>query len=105
MSIDRSIDVSLVTRCTVPERLIATISAIARKNSSFSSGVPMVTRKQSARRGQPEQSRIRMLRSSNSCHTCAAGLGARPEEDEVGAARHHVERHGGRASRTHARVR
>src|SRR4051794_16651990 len=51
-----------------------TISAIAPKNSSFSSGVPIVTRKQSARRGHPEQSRIKMLRSSNSCHTCRPGL-------------------------------
>ncbi len=69
-----SIDVSLVVRLR-PCRAAHSRTSASARGTRRSPPVPMVTRRQSSRRGHAEQSRTRMLRSSKPCHTGRPGVG------------------------------
>ena len=85
-------------------------SRSAARKASFSSGVPMVTRRQSVEAGPAEKSRTSTPWSTSCCHSAWPSPSA-PEEHEVGARREHgdavdvVELGGARRSRSRDQAR
>ena len=91
-------DVSFVERSLRPPQrpLMASTSARAERNLSFSSLVPTVVRRQPSRPGQLEVSRTSTERSTRPCHTSRPGALLGPPENEIGLRRPDLDRHFGK---------